>query len=367
MNFMGYLFPYHSSKHYVMILILTKSLLEISSDLVSDWLHYYEAEHIILTGDELLTSSQMFFYMDNKMKECLIINKGGSKDIAIDEIGAVWFRRRMDEASFLPYEELKLDLTGKQGLLSHLKSEFFKFYSVLPVYLKKAYWLSHPDKSSMNKLNALLLAKNCGLTIPETFITNYMNFPEIMNRGKEERFISKPLSETAVISETERRYSMLTKEIDREKLVTDSIVFPSLIQKCIEKEFEIRTFFLAGKFYSMAIFSQGSEKTKTDYRNYDTENENRCVPYQLPKQIEQKIKKLMREVKLSVGSIDIIKTTDGEYVFLEINPVGQFDWVALNCNYSIERDIALHLINKDNHGAKRKENRNHAVAETVGA
>lgn len=348
-----------------MILILTKSLLEISSDLVSDWLSHYEADHAVLTGDELLSNTQLFFYLNNDKKECLRIKQHGGKELAIENVKAVWFRRRIDEASFLFYDTLKLDMNGKYSLLAHLKTEFFKFYSILPVYLKKAYWLSHPDRSSMNKLGTLMMAKDCGLTIPETIVSNYMNYPEIIDRDANERFISKPLSETAVISETERRYSMLTKEVDREMLVKDKMVFPSLIQKCIEKEFEIRAFFLDGKFYSMAIFSQESEMTKMDYRNYDTENENRCVPYQLPKQIERRIKKLMQEVNLNAGSIDIIKTTGGEYVFLEINPVGQFDWVGLNCNYAIERDIALHLINKDNNGKEREKGRRPAITETV--
>lgn len=348
-----------------MILILTKSLLEISSELVSDWLNHYDAEYAILTGDELLTSSQLSFHLENGKAESLTLKQDSVKEIAMDEIGAVWFRRRIDETSFLFYESLGLDEGGKYVLLAHLKTEFFKFYSLLPLYLENVYWLSHPDKASMNKLKALVLAKKCGLEIPETIISNYMNLPEIMNREENERFISKPLSETTVISERERRYNMLTKEVNRKDLVTESITFPSIIQECIDKEFEIRAFFLSGKFYSMAIFSQENDKTKMDYRNYDTENENRCLPYRLPREIEQKLKKLMRAVKLEMGSIDIIKTRDGRYVFLEINPVGQFDWVGLNCNYAIEKDIALHLINKDKNGRKRRKE-TPALVEAMG-
>ena len=34
-----------------------------------------------------------------------------------------------------------------------------------------------------------------------------------------------------------------------------------------------------------------------------------------------------------------------EFVFLEVNPVGQFGWVSKNCNYYLEKKIALKLIN----------------------
>jgi hypothetical protein len=49
---------------------------------------------------------------------------------------------------------------------------------------------------------------------------------------------------------------------------------------------------------------------------------------------------------MNTGSIDLILTPNGEYFFLEINPMGQYDWLSKNCNYYIEKDIAEMLINK---------------------
>jgi len=347
-----------------MILILTKSLLEINSDIVMDWLDHYKAEYAVITGDEFLASTTMKFYLTNTTEELKIITEK-NKELLLHTIKAVWFRRRMEEASFQFYENLDLDLEGKQGLLGHLKIEFLRFYSLLPVYLKKAYWLSHPDKSSLNKLEILLMAKEFGLTIPETLVTNFIDSTDTESLKPTETYITKPLTETANITDATRRYSMLTKVVDQTILVKNSLIFPSLIQKCIEKEFEIRTFYLSGKCYSMAIFSQENENTKTDYRNYDTENENRCVPYKLPKSIERKIIKLMHALKLDAGSIDFIKNMADEFVFLEINPVGQFDWVGLHCNYPIEKEIATHLIKKDIH-EKPAKNKKTLVAETIG-
>lgn len=346
----------------LMILILTKALLEINSDIVMDWLNHYKAEYTVITGDELITDTEMVFYLSSSGGHLKIKDKE-NEEVSLHTIKAVWFRRRMEEASFQFYDNLNFDQEGKQNLLGHLKIEFLRFYSLLPIHLKKAYWLCHPDKSSLNKLEVLLLAKNCGLSIPETIVTNFVDSTNnIINSN--ETYITKPLTETATITETTRRYSMLTKMVDQTKLIKDSFIFPSLLQKCIEKEFEIRTFYLSGKCYSMAIFSQENEKTKTDYRNYDTENQNRCIPFKLPRTIERKINKLMHELKLNAGSIDFIKATNGEFIFLEINPVGQFDWVGLHCNYPIEKDIAVHLIKKDKH-EKRKRKRV-AIAEAIG-
>lgn len=96
----------------------------------------------------------------------------------------------------------------------------------------------------------------------------------------------------------------------------------------------------------MAIFSQLDEKTKYDYRNYNEEKPNRNVPIRLPEHISKKIVNFINNSNLDTGSIDLIYTHEKEFVFLEVNPVGQFGWVSKNCNYYLEKKIALHLIKK---------------------
>ena len=49
-------------------------------------------------------------------------------------------------------------------------------------------------------------------------------------------------------------------------------------------------------------------------------------PYALPKAVESKILKFMDAFGLSYGAIDLVVTPKGEFVFLEINPNGQFGW-----------------------------------------
>ena len=95
----------------------------------------------------------------------------------------------------------------------------------------------------------------------------------------------------------------------------------------------------------MAIFSQNNEKTKLDFRNYDYSFPNRKTPFILPSKIEKKIRNFMNFIKLNCGSLDLILTPNSEYVFLEVNPVGQFGMVSSPCNYELEKKIANKLIN----------------------
>ena len=124
--------------------------------------------------------------------------------------------------------------------------------------------------------------------------------------------------------------------------------FPSLFQEEIIKEYELRSFYLDGRFYSMAIFSQNNKKTKVDFRNYDLKHPNRTVPYKLCEIVQERLKKTFTELKLKTGSADLIKGKDGEYYFLEINPVGQFTQVSMPCNYQLEKKIAEFIIERVN-------------------
>ena len=55
----------------------------------------------------------------------------------------------------------------------------------------------------------------------------------------------------------------------------------------------------------------------------------------------------MDQLNLDSGSIDIIYSTNKEYVFLEVNPIGQFGMVSSPCNYYIEKRIAQYFKSKE--------------------
>lgn len=44
--------------------------------------------------------------------------------------------------------------------------------------------------------------------------------------------------------------------------------FPSLVTQMADKSYEIRSFYLDGYFFSMAIYSQSSEQAKVDFRKW---------------------------------------------------------------------------------------------------
>ena len=62
--------------------------------------------------------------------------------------------------------------------------------------------------------------------------------------------------------------------------------------------------------------------------------------------IEAKVGELMRRMNLCFGSLDFIVTPEGEHVFLEVNPVGQFGWIADQTGLPIHERLAELLIHE---------------------
>lgn len=123
--------------------------------------------------------------------------------------------------------------------------------------------------------------------------------------------------------------------------------FPTLFQEYIEKEFEIRSFYLDGTFYSSAVFSQSRQSSKIDARlSEPNASAVRTVPIVLPKQLEEKLHSFAQLMEIQSGSFDLLFSTSGEWYFLEVNPVGRFGQVSSPCAYGLEEKIADYLIER---------------------
>lgn len=153
---------------------------------------------------------------------------------------------------------------------------------------------------------------------------------------KDGGYITKVISGSSIQEIDDYFIVNYTKKLNIEKIGTTNF-FPSLVQNYIEKKYELRIFYLNGEFYSMAIFSQKDNQTIIDFRNYNKTKPNRTVPYKIPDCQAIKLDLLMKKLEINCGSIDMIVTNDNEYVFLEVNPVGQFGMVSYPCNYNLEK------------------------------
>ena len=100
----------------------------------------------------------------------------------------------------------------------------------------------------------------------------------------------------------------------------------NLFQERVKKNVELRITIIGSVVFPVMIYSLRSERTRDDWRAHYpdiTYGEH----YTLPPQVEQACLNLVERLGLNYGAIDMIVTPEGEHVFLEINPVGQYLWL----------------------------------------
>ncbi len=316
-----------------MILICTDEL-DLSTDVVIDWLNYFDYKFIRLNSNDLIINVEIEISNDLSF-----ILETRNKIIKSQEISAIWYRKNNITFDFPVFRSQ----FKNENLFKLKRFTTYELKIILDFIRKSLRKRSILGKSitnqNMNKLDVLICAKEAGLMIPETGILCNKSKIPFTNQ------IIKAIGEVEFFNFGKKKlipYTVSLTENFKKKL--SNSFFPTLFQQEIEKKYEVRVFHLNRKNYSMAIFSQRNKKTKTDFRKYDFQNPNRTVPYILPQDIEKKVNALMDLLDLDTGSIDFIVDVNDNYYFLEVNPVGQFGMVSTPCNYYLEKKIAETLI-----------------------
>lgn len=328
-----------------MILIVSTYEHESSTIHVMNWLLYKKSNFQRLNGNDLSNPKLLNIDINNDITTISLESQYDTIDFST--VNVIWFRRWFDYQfaleNFEVFDEVSLNKKLKKHIFDEYKQLSKGFYYLID--FNTPYWLSKPEFVTPNKLISLVKAKSCGLQIPMTVITNSKAVLEDIDLP----LITKTIGEVKRMEFLDKIFLTYTKEVERAFVSGLAPTFcPTKFQEKIDKVCEIRTFILEQEIYSMAIFSQLDNQTDMDFRMYNNEKPNRTVPYQLPQSIEQKLLKFMAAMNLNTGSVDLIETKSGEYVFLEVNPVGQFGMVSYPCNYYLEEKIADLLIQKDN-------------------
>lgn len=328
------------------ILLLTEDA-EATADWITIWLQYLtEVKIFRITEKDHIDGLEVDFSNETSTTFSLTVNRTTIK--STDVVAFFYRRGKFKFKNVINPNDVDIDLNScSEALNKYYLGEWEHVTDYIHYLLKQtnAFSLNSYFDLRVNKLINIDIAKKYGLNIPDGIISNNIeNIRKFIL--KNERVIVKPIRYAEGLLKIDKvnyAFSQSTNIFDIEmfeNVISNKVVFqPTLFQKYLEKDFEIRCFYMKGKCFSMAIFSQNNEKTKIDFRNYDREKPNRNVPYLLPEKIENKINTFMLRNNYDTGSIDII-FHQGKYFFLEVNTVGQFGWVSKNCNYYIEKEIA---------------------------
>lgn len=263
-----------------------------------------------------------------------ILQLAAGRKVVLSRISSCWYRR--------PVAPVVSSNLISQQTKEFAEDESSSLLKGLWVYLSRCFWINYPLRvqQAESKIYNLKLAAETGFSIPQTLITNNPEDAKSFFHECQKEVINKALGKGQV--EYLRDYYFIythrvsLQDLERMKSV---IYAPTLLQEYIPKKMEIRATIVGKKIFSCEIHSQDSEKTKDDWRHYDLKNVKHII-HQLPQSVELLCLKMVEKLGLNFATIDLILTPDQKYVFLELNPNGQWLWIEHLTGLPISSAIA---------------------------
>ncbi|MBK9264116.1 MAG: MvdC family ATP-grasp ribosomal peptide maturase [Polyangiaceae bacterium] len=313
-------------KQDVCVLLVTHRQEPFCTDRVAGALLQRGARVIRLNTDDFPTGLDLRAELGNPAGNRLLLN---GEELEVD---AVWLWRlwppRLDERLSVQHREVatRESMTALRGLLDLL--------SGVP-------WIDPIDvnRCAENKTRQLAIAQSVGLEIPPTLIT--------ADPAAAARFYDEHAGDVVTKLQNSLGYSMKggggfpTRRLSRADLGSLESLrqCPMMFQRFVPKAKELRIAWVNGMAFVGAL---AGAACGVDWR-YDAKD----APWEtlaLPEHVHTRLSALMNRLALRQGAIDLILTPSGDYVFLEVNPHGEWGMLEKDLGLPIGEAIAEALL-----------------------
>ncbi len=293
-----------------------------------------EARYFLINTNEI--HEKYTFQLNPNNSEYTIKDKSNKREIYLDDSWNIWNRRILD-----------LDLSKQipRGLAKVINDETKRMIEGV-MFSHKGKVINDPRNNykARNKIDQInFAAQIAGVIVPETIISNNPNQIRDFykkNKGK----ICFKLQKGAIVDIEDKKFTVLTNLVEEEHLRDRELLSqcPHLFQEYIDKNYEVRVTCIGNEVIGTAIHSQDSEISKVDYRRYDFN-----VPYKninVPDNIKKFCNSMLKHYGLYFGAFDFIVNSEEEYIFLELNPNGQWLWLEQLGGSKISKALAKYLV-----------------------
>lgn len=258
--------------------------------------------------------------------------------VGFDDISAAWFRRSGN------LYETRINVTSEK-LENYVKIQSQATVSALCSSLATL-WVSHPLALRRAEVKALQLveASRAGLKIPHTLISNDAERATTFVDGLGTADCAvKPLLAVGVTDDEGGFRMPLTAMLPRGHSLASMAEAPAILQPYVEKAFELRCVVIGEQIFAARMNTQADERSRIDSRGGSPEHEI----FELPAAIERSLRRMMASFGLNFASLDMIVTTDGDFVFLDLNPNGQWLWLEFELDLPLVAAMADLLTSND--------------------
>ncbi|WP_066424310.1 MvdC family ATP-grasp ribosomal peptide maturase [Anabaena sp. 4-3] len=262
----------------------------------------------------------------------------GDQSISTEQVQAVWLRRIWE-----PQLSEKLAPQFREACLRESKATLAGFWDSL----REARWIDHLERinAAQDKLRQLRVAAEVGFITPRTLVTNKAEAAREFFHQVNGKMVSKLLTALSHSMQATSSFFMYTSTVKEEDLRdAESLRYcPMVFQEQIPKQLELRVVYVNGKAFVGALDANVYAGAKADWRKPGVEV-GAWQHHELPEQLLRRLQVFMTRFGLTFGALDFIVTPSGEYVFLEVNPVGEWGMLERDLDLPIASAIADTLL-----------------------
>lgn len=316
------------------VLLITNTS-DFTCDYVVRSLNRLGADYYRFNTDEI--GRDVFLTLDFAHDIFMLYDRPKGLVIDLLKFQSVYFRR--PELPNFTDESITSD--ERQFMQLEIRQTLEGIYKIL----RHAYWVSDIDaiRRAENKIYQQVLAREIGFKIPDGIITNHPTSFQSFLKDRRGGCIIKPIY-SGQIGWPEMQNVVFTSELQSEPQSQQIELCPSYLQERINKQYDVRVTVVGDEIFAARIDSQSNQETMIDWRV----GEN-ILPHQvvsLPDIVQTQCRELLHGLELQFGAIDFVETSEGEYIFLEINPNGQWAWIETQTGLLISDAIAKQLVNE---------------------
>lgn len=310
-------------------ILLLSSATDIHAHVVEQILQQEGANVLLLDPRDLLSHKLLATIDSQGWKSVLHLPDG--RHFPLSDLDSIWYRR--------PHP-IQVDPTQPAHIQTLTQGEARMGWEGL-LSSTQAMWINYPkhNETADYKPLQLQVAHDYGLTIPASIITSDPEEVKAFYERHHGDIIYKPIHYGSVKSDAGELVAIYTSKVNAEHLeevyrVTTSLY---LFQEQVHKAFELR----------INIIGDNITATEIHSPLLDWRRDYSCIHYHLhslPEDIKQKLLKIVHHLHLHFAAIDVIVTPEGEYVFIELNPNGQFYWLDEKAGTHLCQEMAHFLL-----------------------
>lgn len=270
----------------------------------------------------------------------LALRSAGEAVVDAGELAAIWYRRpgALNVSDDMAPGYRSVALEEWKALLAGIWEHFERLG--IPM-------MSHPAaiRRAEAKTLQLHLAREAGLDVPETLVTNdaaaFADFFERHGR----RIVCKKLRSHCLVTEERGALFVATLIEEAERIdPADLALCPVIFQQPVDIVLDVRLLVIGSRIFAFRMYTRDGD-APLDYRaDFDRLRQVRHEHYEPPAEVASACLSICARLSLSFGAFDFAIDRDGRHVFLELNPNGQWLWLQVATGVALTQAFADWLL-----------------------